>query len=67
MNFREFVKMQEGGGIFGGPSVWGETPGTARVGAKDWHLHKFGAGGGGTSLPVSGGAPPSKMKKMKKK
>jgi hypothetical protein len=66
MNFREFVKMQEGGGLWG-TQVGMQSPGTARVGAKDPYNHQFGASGGGTSLPISGGAPPSKMKKMKKK
>lgn len=64
MNFREFVKMQEA--LFG-TTIWVQNPGTARVGAKDPYLHQFGANSGGTSLPVSGAAPPSKMKKMKKK
>ncbi len=66
MNFREFVKMQEGGGLFG-TSIWMQSPGTARVGAKDPYLHQFGANSGGTSLPVTGAAPPAKMKKMTKK
>lgn len=66
MNFREFVKMQEAGGLFG-TSIWLQTPGTARVGAKDPYLHQFGGSSGGTSLPMTGAAPPRKMKKMEKK
>jgi len=57
MDFREFVKMFEAGGIYGGPSVWTQTPGTARVGAKDLLLHQFGTTGSPT--PATSGAAPS--------
>ncbi len=79
MNFREFVKLYEGGGIFGGPSLWPDGQGTTRVGAKDWFLHQFGNQAGPTpttkgaapsfagSGPGLGSAQPTGARKMKKK
>lgn len=76
MNFRAFV---EGGGLYGGPSLWPENPRTQRVGAKDWYLHQFGGQGAPTpstrgaspsfagSGPGLGGATPTAARKMKKK
>ena len=67
MNFREFIRLQEAGGLFGS-SIWQQSPGTARVGAKDLDLHQFGTTGaatpiGGASQPVPAAPPQKKMKK----
>jgi phage tail tape-measure protein len=68
MNFREWVKMYESPGLFGG-GIWPQSPGTQRVNPKNWDMNAPGPGGAaggfgatkGATPVVGGGTPPGAL------